>query len=383
MRKTAVYHFSGFLTRAFVLTFLFLFSVLATAGEKAYPAPFWEGPRLEEDPILFTSIKGAVPEGKLLAVPVKILKVTNRDGSIVYKEGIDYQWVPGTRTVRLPKGSKIPFFTEEVLYPKKGSKWSIRGKVNSDRYLFCTGNVFLANHQIRFTYEHKDTEIPRPGKIYGKLPKTFAKIRAGKPIVFAVFGDSISCGANASKVQKFAPFQPMQYERFLAYLEKKTGKKVAWYNRSQGGRYTGWAIKNLEKRFANVPAPDFIFIAWGMNDITSKIPVTNYIKYTKMQMEMFRKRYPDVEFVIMSSMYANPEWSLTQIPMFEVYRKELQKLADDNGVLFVDQTKVWGELLKRKSFMSITGNGVNHPNDFGHKVYADIMIDAFERSMGQ
>jgi hypothetical protein len=26
--------------------------------------------------------------------------------------------------------------------------------------------------------------------------------------------------------------------------------------------------------------------------------------------------------------------------------------------------------------MSLTGNGLNHPNDFGHRIYANIMINA-------
>jgi hypothetical protein len=31
-------------------------------------------------------------------------------------------------------------------------------------------------------------------------------------------------------------------------------------------------------------------------------------------------------------------------------------------------------LLKRKSFYDLTGNGVNHPNDFGHCVYAQTLL---------
>lgn len=27
-----------------------------------------------------------------------------------------------------------------------------------------------------------------------------------------------------------------------------------------------------------------------------------------------------------------------------------------------------------KDFLAITGNGVNHPNDFGHRVYAQVLL---------
>ena len=35
---------------------------------------------------------------------------------------------------------------------------------------------------------------------------------------------------------------------------------------------------------------------------------------------------------------------------------------------------MWAELLKRKTFYDLTGNGLNHPNDFGHCVYAETLL---------
>ena len=365
-----------------VCSSFFLAAQTNTAGN-AFPEPFWSGNTLKEDPVLFTSINGSVPEGKLMTVPEKILKVTNLDRTIEYKEGEDFEIVSGTSTLRLTKNSRIPFFTEEQLYPPAGSPRGLKGKVNSDRYMFWCRDSYLPAHQIRVTYTHKDTSLPRPEQIYGKLPKTFEKIRSGKPMVFAVFGDSISCGYNSSKFLKFAPFDPMHFERFETYLEKKTGADSVWYNRSKAGYTAGWGAANLEERFSGAQTPDFVFIGWGMNDITAKIPVENFINHIKKQMELFRKLYPETEFVLMSTMYANGEWSLTNIPEFEVYRQALLKLADDNGVMIADHTKIWELMIRRKGFMSLSGNGLNHPNDFGHKVYADVIIDAFERGMNK
>jgi deoxyinosine 3'endonuclease (endonuclease V) len=36
-------------------------------------------------------------------------------------------------------------------------------------------------------------------------------------------------------------------------------------------------------------------------------------------------------------------------------------------------TSVWEGLLKRKKHLDVTGNGVNHPNDFGHRLYAQVL----------
>ena len=38
-----------------------------------------------------------------------------------------------------------------------------------------------------------------------------------------------------------------------------------------------------------------------------------------------------------------------------------------------DLTSVWTELLKHKRDWDLTGNGVNHPNDFGHRLYAQVL----------
>jgi amino acid permease len=36
-------------------------------------------------------------------------------------------------------------------------------------------------------------------------------------------------------------------------------------------------------------------------------------------------------------------------------------------------TALWMAVVAKKSFMDITGNGVNHPNDYGHRLYAMLL----------
>ena len=38
-------------------------------------------------------------------------------------------------------------------------------------------------------------------------------------------------------------------------------------------------------------------------------------------------------------------------------------------------TSLWRDLLKTKKFLDLTGNGVNHPNDFGQRLYAQVILD--------
>jgi hypothetical protein len=42
-------------------------------------------------------------------------------------------------------------------------------------------------------------------------------------------------------------------------------------------------------------------------------------------------------------------------------------------VALADLTSIWIEFLTKKLDWDLTGNGVNHPNDFGHRVYAQVL----------
>jgi hypothetical protein len=55
--------------------------------------------------------------------------------------------------------------------------------------------------------------------------------------------------------------------------------------------------------------------------------------------------------------------------MFFKYRDQLASFVGP-GVALADLTRVWEEQLKSKHDLDLTGNGLNHPNDYGHRLYA-------------
>ena len=71
-------------------------------------------------------------------------------------------------------------------------------------------------------------------------------------------------------------------------------------------------------------------------------------------------------------MLGNRDWVLLKHDVFPQYRDQLAKLCKP-GIGLADMTSVWNEFFKRKKDHDLTGNGVNHPNDFGHRVYAQIL----------
>jgi hypothetical protein len=79
-----------------------------------------------------------------------------------------------------------------------------------------------------------------------------------------------------------------------------------------------------------------------------------------------------VEFILVASMLSNADWHIARPDLLLEYRDALVGCAMP-GVAAADVTSVWAELLEHKKYLDITGNGVNHPNDFGHRLYADVL----------
>jgi hypothetical protein len=73
-------------------------------------------------------------------------------------------------------------------------------------------------------------------------------------------------------------------------------------------------------------------------------------------------------------MTANPEWKHAAPKLYPEYATNLEKLANDN-IAVANVTRIWELLIKRKSVLDFTGNGLNHPNDFGHRIYADVILE--------
>ena len=92
----------------------------------------------------------------------------------------------------------------------------------------------------------------------------------------------------------------------------------------------------------------------------------------KAQIDAVRKAQPNCEFILIASMLGNPDWTTPHPELFPQYRDALAKLCQP-GVVLADVTAVYEELLKHKRYMDITGNGVNHPNDFGHRIYTMVI----------
>ena len=189
----------------------------------------------------------------------------------------------------------------------------------------------------------------------------------------AFFGDSIFTGCNASGSQfggEQPPFMPAWFNMLVVGLKKHYGyEEITYVNRSLGGRKSYWGVENAQERVADYH-PDLVFIGFGMND--KQTPNEDYYNNVSEIINTVRKTNPECEFVLTAPMVANKEAEGFYCHQ-NTFVHELNKLKG-NGVGIMDVTTAHEYLLTRKSYRDMTGNNVNHPNDFLCRIYAQTAL---------
>jgi lysophospholipase L1-like esterase len=320
------------------------------------------------------------PEAALLFPAKEVLAVVQPHTGLVYSEGTDYVLTNDNAKLTLPEGSRILFRTRDEMYPPADSEHSYPAKRDSDRHMLFGEGHFFHDQQVEVTYTHETGLWEQrgayvPQAAVKELPKTREKLQSGQPLSIVLLGDSISTGANASGPVGTAPFMPSYGWLVAERLRQQFGCPITFKNFSVGGKATGWGVEVAPELAKE--KPDLAIIAFGMNDASGRIEREQYIANTVAIMDTIRGGNPDAEFILVATMTGNPEWTATSTEHYHAYREGLLELSGE-GIAIADVTSVWQELLRHKPFTSFTGNGVNHPNDFGHRLYAQVILGLLE-----
>ena len=144
---------------------------------------------------------------------------------------------------------------------------------------------------------------------------------------------------------------------------------------SMTGWRLGWLVapKDFIAQIGKVieARPDLVLLAFGMNDSAGR-PAAQYQANIRGMVDAVRKALPDAEFILVATMLGNKDWTVLHQDLFPQYRDALAKLCGP-GVALADMTSIWADMFKHKEDWDVTGNGVNHPNDFGHRLYAQVL----------
>jgi lysophospholipase L1-like esterase len=337
-------------------------------------SPFWNAIEVREPFFFIQGTHGQRPKGWLLFKPKEVISVRSATQEKTFDAGQDYKIDLTTGAIELLEGSNIPATDIAHLYPLMTSNLPKIGRQGGDgkHGIFFGGAAEYHQLQVEVTYRCQPGQWKGPTPKYAgdSLPKTKAKLRAKEPVTVMLCGDSISAGANASLMTKVPPECPAYGELTCLALEKHFGGKVKFINHAVGGWTSGNGLDQAKKDHIGRAKPDLVIIAFGMNDVFQRNKDV-YQANIRNIMETIRADAPDAEFIVVASMLGNAEWGMP-MEQFPLYRDALVKLCGP-GVVLADMTSMWESLLERKTFYDLTGNGVNHPNDFGHCVYAQTL----------
>lgn len=317
--------------------------------------------------------------------PEEILRVESYDRTVLYEEGRDYRVEEGrlvlTEQSRIPHTGWEYFFhpdqetAEEALQnnPVKldfGPVASVDGKYLNLGAICHPEKV--TKWMTAVTYTTKDVwKGIVPICELEQLPRFSEKLKKKEPVQIILYGDSISCGWDCSGIYGQQPGQPVWPELVLDQMRKKWESPVEFHNVSVGGVDSEWAIAHAEKRVAAY-RPDLVILGFGMND---RCPGSEFSRKTERLMEEIRRISPDTEFLLIATTLPNA-LAHTAPMYFDAYQGEysdaLKGLCRE-GVILADVQEIQRELQKKKRYADLTGNWLNHPNDYLARVQAQVI----------
>ena len=334
--------------------------------------PFWLGDVVEGESVLFVRDEGAETARASVLFPIReVIAVRNSAGDVTYEEGRDYVVAQGSREIVLPAGSRIvSTAAADLRRPAGTQKYALTHRDGNGEILFGAGLEY-ASMQTCITYrrEKEKWKSAFPTFDAARLPRSVARLATKQPLSIVTLGDSISEGANASGMYDAAPFQPAYPELVRRHLAERSGGDVQMTNLSVGGMDSAWGMTQVDKVVA--AKPDLVILAFGMNDSAGR-SAASYKENIAWTIAAIREKVPECEFILVATMLGNRDWTRLKQEAFGEYRAALVDLARP-GVAIADLTTIWEGFLERKHDWDQTGNGVNHPNDFGHRVYAQVI----------
>lgn len=329
---------------------------------------------VKNEPVLW--IRALEAEGKaastrLLFSPQRILGMRSTSGLVEYP----------VEKIRIESGNQlwtdwpVPALDESELFPREAGACTIERHCDGRRLIHFSEGHYFHNLQVCVDYETEESwRGPMPACQSEYLPRMAARLQTGEPLRLAVLGDSISTGANASGKTDVAPHQPGYVDLFVGGLQR-AGHAVTAENFSVGGKTAAWGAENSQVDAVAGFVPDVLILAFGMNDASGGVKPDEFEKTISGIIQRIRRSCRDTECILISGMSAHEAWHLARPDLHAAYGDVLRRLAaSSQGVVCCDVRAVWNFIVGRKGFWSMTGNGVNHPNDFGHRLYATCLL---------
>ena len=342
--------------------------------------PVWEGSTSYMESVLPVAQEdGSIAPINLLYSIEEILEVKSASLKITYEAGVDYAMQNGQLII--PQGSKIPVLSYNDFHPQAGSADAVDGfEDRNGGYVLWKEGSWFHSHQIVVTYKHAEGYLGYVPEGKGNLLPTTQEKLKGEVLNVLVYGDSISTGANSSgheaiHVAPNMPTYPLLFAEGLKQIYDV--ETVNIYNASVGGTDSAWGLSNLRggvlDKYEDI---DLAILAFGMND-TARDPESFASNMQRMARGLTSK-YKDVEVMIVATMLPNYDAYKFYGQQVNFYDALMQ--YEKEGMAIVNMTGVHAGLLEYKAYADMTGNNINHANDYLARVYAQTLLKTLKIS---
>ena len=346
-----------------------------------YMLPIWENNYIiNESVLLLLNEDGNFDDKSLLFDAEEIISVRNSALNIKYTEGNDYMLVNGK--LRLNVTSAYAKVAYNEYYINYVQDWASLRCINGG-YLYYSEGSYYHNHQIAVTYRHKGTFpqniIPKAkGNI---LPKTTAKLSNKETLKISLFGDSNAEGCNSSGYINSSPYMPTYFEMLQTALRNKYNYDEIFIENSlsKGGEASNYAVQKISE-LINLQ-PDLVILQFGNNDAFFN---TNETFQSNMQFVIneLNRILPDTEIILVTGPVPNPEDDRS--PARQLYTAvndfaDILQNMEKQGCAVADLASIYNFMFTRKQFGDISGNNINHLNDFTSRLLAQTLFKTLQK----
>lgn len=336
--------------------------------------PVWEGNTAYNETVLPVQNEyGGIDPITLLYPIEEVVSVQNAEMTVTYQKGVDYA-VSGGRLIIADDGN-IPIVSYTEFHPETGQS-GFESKEGG--YVCFSEGTWFHERQIVVTYKHTaqyNGYLPS-GKDY-LLTNIKQKLSNQTSIDMLVFGDSISVGANSSGFTGIAPFLPTYPELFKAGLENQYGVTVNLTNPSVGGMGIDWGLQQIDGVLSQQTNLDLAVVAFGMND--GNLTSHAFAQKANRLVSAIQEKFPTADVLLVATMLPNRDAERFYLNQ-ENFADAMLENCEKQGVAVVNMTAMHTSLLTKKSYADMTGNNVNHPNDYLARVYAQSLLATLRKT---
>lgn len=221
------------------------------------------------------------------------------------------------------------------------------------------------------------------GSTPGRIPKTMAKIAAGQPVKIVCWGDSVTTGGDASAPET----------RYTAVLDRRLHEQFPQADITTeviaigGSNSRQWLYPDKYPnqqwldicKFERVPAaqPDLVTIEF-VNDAGLRDAAL---------VEVYEDIVARLQAIGSEVIFITPHFTMASMmgfgddlkqPEKRPYVLQLRAFANQRGLALADAAARWEHLAAEGiPYVTLLQNGINHPDDRGHALFADELMRCF------